>query len=246
MRSDKCQTREISWIDETFTIAQRGRAVKVVADVASQRGDPQARDMTVVDAGCYDGRFYWYMEQLHLYPRYVGLDVRVDYLEVARAKVPGGRASFHAIDLGSTRGAAELDPQADVVVCLEVLEHIAKPYVALMSLFMLARVGGLVVVGTPVNTRDHVFHRLDREQNLGHAQFFVHEDLLEQVREMGHELVEASPAYSLKSGYVINRDLPEPWRTMKARFGPAFRPIYLACMSEPNGGGWYIWRKVDR
>lgn len=247
----RCQTREISWVDETFTVLQRSRAVAIVAERAHEMGTPDARDMTVVDAGCYDGRLYWYMEQNHLFPRYLGLDVREDYVSVAATKISSGRARFGIIDLERESvgthyawgGVPDEYAQGDVVVCLEVLEHTKLPYTALENLFQLAKPGGLVVVGMPVNTRARTFHKVDREQNLGHVGFLVHEDLLDVVNSWGHDLYEQSPGWSLKSSYRIPSDLDEPWATMRKRLGPAFRPIYLACMDEPNGGGFYVWRK---
>lgn len=253
MRAAKCQTREISWVDELFTAYQRSRVIKVVSDACERAGSLNAREMTVIDAGCFDGRLYWYMEQNHLYPRYVGLDVREDYLEEARRKVPPGRATFLPMDLSQepvgTHWVFPGQPDdlllGDVVVCLEVLEHLDGDAAVrtLENLFHLAKPDGLVVVGTPVNTRGATFHRLDAEQNLGHVNFLVHEDLLALVAAWGHDLVEASPGWSLKSTYRIPRDLPEPWVTMKRRLGNAFRAAYLSCMTEPNGGGFYVWRK---
>lgn len=247
MRAARCQTREISWIDETFTIFQRGRVVQVVRKLAGSRGSSDARELVVLDAGCYDGRLYWYMEQNHLFPKYVGYDVRADYIDEAERKVPPGRATFSVVDLaaaGLSRVAGRSE-MADVTACLEVLEHLDDDaqVAALRNLFALTKVGGLVVVGTPVNTRDRMFHDPEEERNLGHVSFMVHEDLLALVSAWGHVLVEATPGWSLKSRFRIPRVLPEPWGTVRDRLGPAFRPLYLACMDEPNGGGFYVWRK---
>ena len=252
MRAAKCQTRAISWIDETFTMCQRGRAISIIRDVCDEKESSDGRGLTVVDAGCYDGRLYWYMEQNHLFPRYLGLDVRRDYLETAAAKIPSGRARFAEFNLEArVPGVRFIFPgvpdeycEGDVVVCLEVLEHLTDPYAALRNLFRLARPGGLVVVGTPVNIRERTFHDVEKEQNLGHVNFLVLEDLLKWVEVRGHSVYEVTPGWSLKSSYRIPLRLEEPWDTMRKRLGPAFRPIYLACMDEPNGGGWYVWRRV--
>jgi len=203
----------------------------------------------VIDAGCYDGRLYHYLEQLRLFPRYVGIDARQDYLETAARKIGSGRARFVARDLSADYGGARDDWMCgDVVICLEVLEHMDRDraYVALMNLFRLARPEGLVVVGTPVNYADRAFHNVEREGSLGHHNFLVHEEVVEFTTPLGDLVAESSgPGYSLKSSYRIPSDLPEPWRTMRVRLGPAFRPIYLSCMSEPNGGYFYVWRRRE-
>lgn len=241
-RSAIMKTREISWVDETFTVLQRSRVVALVKEACAE-DDPDGRKLTVIDVGCYDGRLYWYLEQNHLFPQYVGLDIRIDYLEEARRKLPKGRASVTDYDLTLLTSAAMSLNEGDVVVCLEVLEHVNLPYTVLGNLFNLAKPGGLVVVGTPVNTRGRTFHHVDSETNLGHVGFLVHEDVMEVVASWGHELWEATPGWSLKSRYRIPLELDEPWASMRKRLGPAFRPIYLACMDEPNGGGFYVWRK---
>jgi SAM-dependent methyltransferase len=95
----------------------------------------------LVDVGCGQGQLY-----SHVGPyldRYVGVDV------VRYERFPDQpNVAFHQVDLDS--GRADLpDSCADVVCCLETIEHVENPRALMRELVRLTRPGGAVVVTTP-------------------------------------------------------------------------------------------------
>jgi SAM-dependent methyltransferase len=95
----------------------------------------------VVDVGC--GKGLLHRELAGLYSRYVGIDV------VRHAGFPEGpdvqfiEASMDDDDRSLPAGIA------DIVCCLETIEHLENPRALARSLTRLAKPGGLVIVSTP-------------------------------------------------------------------------------------------------
>lgn len=98
----------------------------------------------VLDAGCGTG----YGSELLASQgaaEVVGVDVDADAIEAA-SRSDSRRATFAAADLRDL--PADLG-EFDVVVCFEVIEHIAEPEVALDRLAAVLRRGGILVVSSP-------------------------------------------------------------------------------------------------
>ncbi len=94
---------------------------------------------TLLDVGCGTGGLWGYVrEQFHVY---VGADV------IRYEGFPEG-AEFRPVDLDT--GRIDLpDGTADVVACVETIEHVENPRALVRELARLVRPGGLVVVTTP-------------------------------------------------------------------------------------------------
>lgn len=94
----------------------------------------------IADVGCADGYVYQFLRDHAGVPLdYVGYDVDLAALERAKARFPGIRFE---------RGSAyDLDASADLVLCLEVLEHLADPDKALQHLASLS--AGDFIVSVP-------------------------------------------------------------------------------------------------
>ena len=89
--------------------------------------------------GCGSGIFHRHARDLC--ESYVGADV------IRHEGFPGGVA-FRPVDLDA--GRVDLPGQsADVVVCVETIEHLENPRALFLELARLTRPGGLVVVTTP-------------------------------------------------------------------------------------------------
>lgn len=97
------------------------------------------RPRVLLDVGCGTGELGAALAGLH--QRYVGADV------VRHAGFPGS-AEFVAVDLD--RGRVELpDGTADVVACVETIEHVENPRALVRELTRLMRGGGWLFVTTP-------------------------------------------------------------------------------------------------
>jgi SAM-dependent methyltransferase len=94
----------------------------------------------IADVGCADGYVYQFLRDHAGAPfDYVGYDVDLAALERARARFPGIR-----FERGSVY---DFDTSADLVLCLEVLEHLTDPDKALKHLASLT--AGDFIVSVP-------------------------------------------------------------------------------------------------
>lgn len=93
----------------------------------------------ICDIGCGVARFREHVGAS--FRRYIGVDV---------LRYPGfpPAAEFAEMDLNSLTGSAVPGP-ADVVVCIEAIEHLENPRAVFRNLIRIAAPGALVVVTTP-------------------------------------------------------------------------------------------------
>lgn len=93
----------------------------------------------LLDVGCGTGELREHM--LNFCDIYVGADV------VRHGGFPDG-ADFRPVDLDAGRVDVD-DEAADIVACVETIEHLENPRNLFRELARLARPGGLIVVTTP-------------------------------------------------------------------------------------------------
>lgn len=93
---------------------------------------------SVLDAGCFDGRFLEYLGE-----PYLRAGIEVHPLAARRAAEKGIKIVGHDFSTLET-----LTAQFDVVVALDVIEHVNNPRELLASLVKATRPGGLVIVST--------------------------------------------------------------------------------------------------
>lgn len=123
---------------------QAACAIRLIADLTAFL--PLER---VLDAGCGDGEL-----DMHLAERgfkTVGVDARPLTVHVARARHPG--AQIEVADVEADLGSFGM---FDLVVCVELLEHLESPLRALQQLAGVSR-AGLFVAGWLLDTRKPVF-----------------------------------------------------------------------------------------
>jgi 2-polyprenyl-3-methyl-5-hydroxy-6-metoxy-1,4-benzoquinol methylase len=115
--------------------------MKLMFDVVSRLAGVGGR---ILDVGCAQGTLGLMLAE-HGF-RVSLLDVRSANIEYARARHERGQVEFHVGLLGEQMPP---DRDYDVVVCTEVLEHVAEPSSLLSRLASKARPGGHVCVTTP-------------------------------------------------------------------------------------------------
>ena len=99
-----------------------------------------SKGMSLLDVGCQDGRLLELAEARGF--QAVGLEPSIEYAEEARRRLPTADIVTGPLGTPTPR-------QADVVVFLETLEHIADPRAALTQIKALGRPNGLVVISVP-------------------------------------------------------------------------------------------------
>ena len=243
-------TTALSILDAYFAVFQKARVVTWVLRWIRE-GAIDRESFTFLDAGCHQGAMLHFMEKCRVFPSYIGADIREDYLAQARALKPASRNGSKRVvrwvkaDLSTQEVRAQVGGGVDVACCLEVLEHMTRmdAYRSLANLVRVTTTGGFIIVGTPVNTRGKVFHRVEREGVLAHLNFLVEEELLEFMNKAGTTLLHASPCYSVRSSYRVPRALSVEMEHIRHLLGVAFRPFYCSVAKEPTGGGFYIFQK---
>jgi len=83
----------------------------------------------ILDAGCGEGFVVSYLLQGNDGLTITGIDCSLEAIEMARQMVPGG-----LFDLGDLREMPYGDDSFDLVMCLEVLEHLPDPHRGLREL----------------------------------------------------------------------------------------------------------------
>ncbi|MFO0755041.1 MAG: class I SAM-dependent methyltransferase [Byssovorax sp.] len=152
------------------------------------------RTARVVDLGCGNG---YVTAKLHaLGHDVVGIDAAPDGIAIAREAYPELRfevASVYDDDLATIVGT-----DVDIVVCLEVIEHLYAPKKLLEQAYRILRPGGAILLSTPYhgylkNLALSVMNGWDRHFSVGweggHIKFFSEKTLGEMAREVGFRSV---------------------------------------------------------
>ena len=94
---------------------------------------------TLVDVGCGSGELY------HHVSNYVNTYIGVDIVQYEGFP---SQASFHTVNLDT--GRIDLpDQSAEVVACVETIEHVENPRSLVRELIRLTRPGGVIAITTP-------------------------------------------------------------------------------------------------
>ncbi|HXH39021.1 MAG TPA: class I SAM-dependent methyltransferase [Thermoanaerobaculia bacterium] len=158
--------------------AQRHRWRLVVHEL---KGAP--RRAVVVDMGCGSGALLERIGLVFTDARLVGIDMEPGALALARQRLPS--AEFVQGDLDDDAGAGLRD-RADIVVCSEVLEHLATPERALRLAHDILRPEGRLVVTVPSGTMN------DFDRAIGHRKHYRLDELTDLIEGAGFRDVHAS------------------------------------------------------
>ena len=135
-------------LEERLALMAPARRLRLALADAQLRKRVESSSATVIDAGAGDGLLTLALAKRHSDWRFVGLDLREDMLEGARARAAGRRlenAEFAQADL--TRPLPAVG--ADAVLALECLSEIPEDAAAVRSMAAALAPGGLIVVQVP-------------------------------------------------------------------------------------------------
>ncbi len=164
----------------------------------------------VIDVGCGTGFMVEKMCRLGL--EVVGLEVSETLLEFAREKMAASRYSPTLVDKG-IESASEFAP-ADLVICLDVIEHIEDDEGALVALKEACRGGANLILTVPALP---VLYSA-RDRKLGHHRRYTKSGLKTKMERAGFVVDECYywnaigvPYYGL-FGKVLRRDVADNLR----------------------------------
>lgn len=101
----------------------------------------------VLDIGCGTGHLLMYLSDHYKMKKVYGMDFSKAALEIAKKNLPEGEFRVHDI-------YNDHDKKYDVVMCTEVLEHLADPEVALSNLEKMMNENSLLFITTPNGRTD--------------------------------------------------------------------------------------------
>lgn len=236
----KCETSRYSFIFSVYTVFSNGFALEHIRQETIKQG----RKLKVLEVGCYVGNFITHSLQMRVFfDKYVGFDINPEYISEAK-KLYGDRNDSEFILGNFSDPNSEVKEQFDVIVCLEMLEHITENerenVYKNFSRFL--KSGGLLLIGCPINTKTQTFHVAEREKAYGHISIPVYEDVIEKLGKENINLEEFYPSYSLKSRYRI-KDKSEWYLGLRKHLGAAARYIRCSVPGEQTGGGHFVFRK---
>lgn len=122
------------------SIPPRMRAALELLDLVA------TKDSVVVDVGAYTGELLEVARATVPHARMIGIDASDDNVRAARSLYPDHSDDFV---LGTAYATAQPDESVDVVVLLEVIEHVDRPVDAVRELSRILRHGGHLVLSTP-------------------------------------------------------------------------------------------------
>jgi len=128
---------------------------------------------SAIDVGCGNGELLLTIEKRYPHARLLGIDVSTHIIASNRRQFP--RMSFYCVDIGVER----LSEQSDLVVCSEVLEHIADARQAMLHLRQMCK--RYLILTVPCGK---VFP-IDRA--VGHFRHFSAQQMAELLRKQNFE-----------------------------------------------------------
>jgi SAM-dependent methyltransferase len=212
------------------------RVITVRQELAELRAQSPAK---MLDYGCGEGRYIPLVQEVFPNAKITGCDVSASAVERAAAQYPG---TFLEMD---DEHAPVADASADMVLSVEVLEHVADVRLAVSEIGRIVRPGGVALLTTPCANRwslEWIFNRLRgglqdtadgygrfATDEPGHLRRLRSEDLRELLVEAGmtvdHFSFRAHFFTLLCAHPLVKRILPLRWR------------VRLSMID------WRLWRK---
>jgi glycosyltransferase involved in cell wall biosynthesis len=154
----------------------------------------------VLEAGCGAGNLTQHLiDRRHL----AAVDIDDIHVESVRSKF-GHLENFRATrgDLSDPDTFGSLDHDFDSVVCVNVLEHVARPDVAMEGFAQVLRPGGHALILVPAH--EWLFSAAD--EALGHTKRYTSKDLSSLISDAGFEIVAVREFNRLGVlGWLVNK-----------------------------------------
>lgn len=245
----KCQTQgNESYIDNQFIIFSQSYLLEKIR-LFTKKNAPFTQNTkdraNILELGCYNGRLMHFLTQAWTFVNYTGVDVRSDYLETSMV---AKRKDVTLLCEDVTKGLSVPDDSMDMIVSSEVIEHLNESDLpgVMQTLSNKLRRGGKMTIAFPMNTDEKEFHNLEKEENLGHVNFPVHDKFIELADNVGLSLESFDSGFSLKSSYKIPKSIKQSAEFQKIRklLGTQVARCYAMTIDDNHtGGGYYNFVK---
>jgi len=236
-KSAKNQTTK-GLYDTLFGVFERNwSAIKAYESLKDPKND------IVLEMGCADMPLFESFKVMRMFPNYIGVDIRKDYLSAA---APRNRKDVLAICADLTKPLPIKDESISAIAIDEVIEHIPQDgnLALFREAYRILKPGGKIFLATPVNTRDREFHNTKDEESLGHIFFWNTEDLEEELMKIGFTSMDKKWGYSISSKIKIG-EIKKSLHPEVNKFiedisdmygGPVARALALSAKDVVNGG----------
>lgn len=219
--------------------------------VQTQKLLKDVKNEIILEFGCGDLRMFEHFKNLRFYPNFIGVDIRSDHLNQSKTK---NRKEVLAICADISKGIPLKDEATSVIITNEVIEHITYEQNILFfkEAYRLLKPGGVILLASPINTRDRKFHTVENEKkSLGHIFFWDAEDLEKELLAIGfsnvHKQWGMSTSSAIKIAELKKSMHPEVQKfieTISSMYGSQVaRAIALSDPSIVNGGCRFIITK---
>lgn len=187
---------------------------------------------SALDIGCGQGECLRAVHVLHPAARLTGIDISSTGVELSRAHVPGGR--FEVLDVQQEA----LPEQFDLVLCLDVLEHIPDDVAALRNIRAMTR--GRFLCSTLTGTMRPF------EREMGHVRNYTRAELEGKLAAAGFRVAEVVEwGWPFYSPLYRNMTNSVPVAATTGRFGIGRKilssVLYALFLLNSNRHGDYIW-----
>lgn len=164
-------------------------------------GDP-AQEI-VLEMGCADMSIFKCFKMTLTFPNYIGIDIRRDYLEAATSR---NRKDVVTLCADLTKTLPIKDSSISSIIISEVIEHLTYEDNMLIfkEAYRILKPGGKIFVSSPVNTRDRIFHTVEKETHLGHIFFWNAEDFEDEMKNIGFTDIDKKWGCSISSKIRID------------------------------------------
>lgn len=204
----------------------------------------------ILEMGCANMLIYNAFKMMRMYPNYIGIDIRRDYLTNADHR---HRKDVVGLCADLTLPLPVKDQTVSAVVLSEVVEHLTydQNMTFFKEAFRMLKPGGKVLVSSPINTEARQFHDLKKEKNLGHVFFWTAEQFEDEMKSIGFSSVDKKWGYSISSKIKINeikKSLPPDVQNFIQDISDMYgsrvaRALALSAPNVVNGGCRFIVTK---
>jgi len=199
------------------------RDINELARVAARDG----KTLSVLDVGCGDGTLLRYLETQ---PGFGNMVISATDLRVDRSLYK--KDLFHELYIGDlSSGYPGISSASyDIVVCEQVLEHLARIDTAVATLARIVKPGGKLVVGVPIFLpplhliRKHIIPKLDQifapHKSRGHEQAFSQSSILREIKKVRNlQLLEVRGFRVISGGLLRPFENYHWWWKLNRRIG---------------------------
>lgn len=209
---------------------------------AALDAEPQLAPRRILDAGSGPGDHSFYLARRYPNAEVLGVDVdarRVESCRESATRLGLSNVRFEVADLGRPSDALTAEP-FDLVVSIDVLEHIADQQRALRTLASVLRPGGMAILHIPTVRARPVpfsrwltaFHEWGKEEHV--AEERTADGFVSLVASSGFEVVRARPTFGYWTGEMATSLFALPFRPtarnrlLQALLAPVCRVLALA------------------